>query len=358
MTRSFKIALAMTIVALGWVLSGTLSSSNTPTEQANKTEPANHFKVQVKQSLAQQVAREIVLQGEVDALRSVEIRAETHGNIQALGKDKGQQLSEGELIARIAPNERPARLEKARATLMLREADLKAGLRLRERNLLSDLQHQQNQAAVVAARADVTAIEIELAQTQIRAPFSGMLSARHVEVGDHVSVGDPIATLVDDQAALIKAQVPQHAIGDLALGQVVSATLLDGTEVTGTITYIASQADPATRTFAMEARTADHGGVRHFGQSARVRIALGETQAHLLSASALDLDTEGQLQVKTVDSSGIVQVHPVALLRNESEGVWLTGLPPAMQVITVGQGFVRAGEQVSIATADDGEEAQ
>ena len=63
MTRSFKIALAMTIVALGWVLSGTLSSSNTPTEQANKTGAESHFKVQVKQSLAQQVAREIVLQG-------------------------------------------------------------------------------------------------------------------------------------------------------------------------------------------------------------------------------------------------------------------------------------------------------
>lgn len=348
MTRSFKIATVMTIIATGWILSGTLSSQDTPSTEKPDSAPTEQFKVKVQSSRAQTIARQIVLQGEIDALRSVEIRAETHGNIQALGKDKGQTLAEGELIARIAPNERPARLEKARATLMLREADLKAGLRLRERNLLSDLQHQQNQAAVVAAQADVTAIEIELAQTRIRVPFSGVLSARYVEIGDHVSAGDPIATLVDDQALLIKAQIPQQHIAQVQPGQAVTATLLDGSSIAARITYLSRKADPQTRTFAMEAQGDNAQQLKHFGQSARVTINLGEASAHLLSPSVLDLNAGGELQIKAVDQNSKVVAHTVTLLRNSEVGVWLGGLPDTLSVITVGQGFVRQGEQVTV----------
>ncbi len=362
MTRSFKIAALMTVTATVWVLSGSLSSQTAEAPQKESaaqqraSEPAL-FRVQVTESQAQTVARHVQLQGEVDAARSVEIRAETSGRIAGLGKAKGERLAEGERIAHIAENDRPARLEKAKATLALRKADQAAGLKLRERNMLSDLQHQQNKAAVVAAQAEVRAIEIELEQTAVSAPFGGLLSARHVEVGDHVSVGDAIATLVDDASALIKAQVPQHHIGELSLGQRVTATLLDGSIIEGQISYIANMANPATRTFAMEARVEDSRGLRHFGQSARVEIALGDTAAHLLSPAVLDLDSDGKLQVKTVNEAGEVASHTVKLLRNETDGVWLTGLPDSSRVITVGQGFVRAGERVTVVAANAPTEA-
>ncbi|MDX1452500.1 MAG: efflux RND transporter periplasmic adaptor subunit [Oleiphilaceae bacterium] len=357
MKRSSTIALAMAVVATIWVLSGSLSSnSDQGVAQAKTTEPAL-FKVRTEPSQAQIIPRQITLQGEADAARLVTLRAETHGAIAALGKTKGERIKAGELIAQIAANDRPARLEKARATLALRQADLKAGNQLRERNLLSDLQHQQNKAAVVAAEAEVKAIEIELAQTSISAPFSGLLSARHVEIGDHVSVGDPIATLVDDSAVLIKAQVPQQHIGTVAIGQTVDATLLDGTTLQGRITYLANQSDSQTRTFAMEAQADNTRALRHFGQSARITINLGEVSAHHLPASVLDLDDKGQLQVKTVGDDQHVQTYGVKLLRNDKDGIWVSGLPEQANVITVGQGFVRAGEKVAtVAETDSGEQ--
>ena len=82
------------------------------------------------------------------------------------------------------------------------------------------------------------------------------------------------------------------------------------------------------------------------GISAEMRIPTGEVTAHFVSPAILSLDEAGTLGLKTVGEDGRVAFHPVDVVRAETDGVWLTGLPETARIITRGQGFVRAGDAV------------
>ena len=68
--------------------------------------------------------------------------------------------------------------------------------------------------------------------------------------------------------------------------------------------------------------------------------------AHFLSPAALALDNTGEVGVKSVDRQSLVRFHPVDLVRTEAKGVWVSGLPARLRIITRGQGFVNRGESV------------
>jgi multidrug efflux system membrane fusion protein len=83
------------------------------------------------------------------------------------------------------------------------------------------------------------------------------------------------------------------------------------------------------------------------GVTAELRIPVGTVLAHKVSPAVLTLDDDGTLGVKVVNERGAVEFYPADVAVSTSDGVWLAGLPDNANVITVGQGFVRAGEQVA-----------
>lgn len=351
MNRSLVFSIVMAIVATLWILSGNFKDDAEHQGQDVIAESSQRdeglFRVTVKQFKAQELTQRIDLQGEIDADRNVDIRAETEGAIAKLIAKKGDRMTAGQRVLNLAMNDRQARLARAKADLKVARAELKSSLSLKEKNLLSENQLQQNQANVMAAEAAVKEVELEIEHTHILSPFAGVLNDLHVEQGDYVAPGTVLATIVDDQALIISADVPQQHVAKLALGQVVEAKLLNGTELKGEITYISSSADLATRAFRIEALAQNSSQVKRFGQSARVSILLGQQKAHKLSPSLLSLDSQGELQIKGLDVEGRVKAYPVELLRSENDGVWLGGLPEVLELITVGQGFVSVGEKVS-----------
>ena len=88
------------------------------------------------------------------------------------------------------------------------------------------------------------------------------------------------------------------------------------------------------------------------GISAEVIIPTGEATAHFLSPSIVSLDTQGTLGIKTVDAEAKVTFFPIQIVKAQIDGIWVTGLPEAVDVITVGQGFVNAGEIVAPSAAE------
>ena len=234
----------------------------------------------------------------------------------------------------------------------MREAELEGANQLKAKRLISGNQLEQAVANVAAARASVKRIKVELSQTNIRAPFSGIVNERHVELGDYVSSGDPILELIDDTQVKIVARVPQQHISKLKEGQTLAAELLDGTRIEGTLTYISSYADQATRTFRVEAIAKPDGNLR-LGQSASVGLNLGELQAHKVSSSVLSLAADGSIFVNAVDDDNTVVRYPVEIIKNDSDGVWLSGLPADIRLIVVGQAFVAEGQSVEVSIEGD-----
>ncbi len=347
MNRSLIIAIALTVVAVGWVFSGSnATSESVAAEDSAAPIQPEKFKVKVKTIVAEAVTDSLFLQGQIEAAREIEIKAEVQGVVTRLGSDKGSRLKQGERIIELDVSDRLARLKKAKAELDVKKSERDAGAQLQQKNMLSKNQQQQNIANVLAAEAEVKEIQVEINKTLVKAPFATVLNDRYVEVGDYVSPGDPLVYLVDDSYVLISADVPQQYIAKLTLGQTVNAVLLDDREVEGKISFISTSADPNTRTFRIEAKSENTKGILRFGQSARVTIEIGEQKAHKLTGSLLDLNSEGILQVKGINVENKVITQTVDIIRSERDGIWLKGLPETFRVITVGQGFVTEGDEI------------
>jgi len=352
MNRSLTLSIVLTVFVVIWVLSGsglqaTASSEHTKVLDKSAEPKLVSLKVKVQVSVAELVDDSIFLKGQVEANREVEIKAELSGKVTLLEVEKGARVLAGDHIMALDLSDLNARLEKAKAELVLSELNRESGRKLKQKNLLSSHQLKEYETKVLSAKADVKQIEVEISKTNITAPFESVMNGFHVELGDYVSHGDPLATLIDDTHVKISADVPQQHISKLRLGQEVEAELIDGRKISGKITYISSVAKSGTRTFRIEAIAANLENLKYFGLSARVTVKLGQISAHKLSPALLDLNNLGELQVKGVSVENRVISRNVDIVRSERDGLWLTGLPDDFTVITTGQGFVSGGDIVN-----------
>jgi len=365
MNRSIVIAITLSVLVILWLLSGTTGEDQaiqqtSPTEQSENsaaTKDQDLFKVTVKAMDAVDIDETITMQGDLQPARAIVVKAETNGRIASIQVDKGQRVKAQALMIKIATDDRQARLEQAQAELKLREAELEAAKQLKTKRMISGNQLEQAIANVAAAKASVKQIRVELNHTNIRAAFAGIANERYVELGDYVAAGDPVIELIDDTHAKIAARVPQQHIAKLALGQNITAELIDGTHITGTVSFISSSAEAATRTFSVEAiantsSTNQHNTLR-LGQSARIKLTVGSIKAHKVSSSILGLAANGDIYVVAVDENNTVVRYKASIIKNDSDGVWLSGLPETLRLITVGHAFVAEGQSVAVSQEGD-----
>jgi multidrug efflux system membrane fusion protein len=243
--------------------------------------------------------------------------------------------------------DREARLRQTEALVRQRETDLKAVRTLKQKGLQAESRLIESETLLAAARAELAAVEMDIEHTQIVAPLAGVINELPVEVGEFIERGDPVATLVDDDVLLATAQAPQQSIARLQLGQTVKVQTITGQTLEGKITFISAMADARTRSFRVEAEIPNPEGRLTGGMSAVLRIPLETADGHFVSPSVLVLDDQGALGVKGVDRDNKVVFHPVRIVRTTAGGVWITGLPERVQLITLGQGFVGPGEVVA-----------
>ncbi|PWG62634.1 efflux transporter periplasmic adaptor subunit [Spiribacter halobius] len=325
------------------MLSGQIAGDTGPATPASEAEAP--VAVQVREMAAERVERELENQGDTVADQDVELRAQTAGRVAEVLVARGERVAAGDPILRLAMEDRAARRAEAEARVAQREADYEAAQRLGDDGFQAQTAVREARAALEAARAALAAIEEEIRHTTVRAPFDGVLEERPVEVGDFVAVGDPVARVVNADPLLAVINVAQQDIGRVRLGAEAVVELATGDRLEGVVSYISGAAQSGTRTFRVEVEAPNPDGLPA-GVSATVRIPLESVQAHFVTPAVLALEESGQLGVKTVNEAGEVVFHPVNIVRAEREGVWVTGLPERARVITVGQGFVRAGEPV------------
>jgi multidrug efflux system membrane fusion protein len=146
---------------------------------------------------------------------------------------------------------------------------------------------------------------------------------------------------------VVRGELAEKEVAQVALGMGASARLANGAVLEGRISYISAAASSETRSFTVEME-APNGQGAPAGITAEIKVPLEEVSAHKLSPALLTLNDAGVMGVKGVNDSGVVEFHEVELLRADSEGMWLAGLPSRLRLITTGQGFVRAGDRVEV----------
>jgi len=359
MKKSTLLALLIAAASAAWVLSGEygwlvgLSAKEKPAAATSVAERADRLEsrreppsVRVVHSIAESRLREIVARGRTQANRHVELKAEVPGQVVELPREKGVRVKKGDLMAKLSADDRVARLAETKAMVRQREIEFEAARKLADKGWRPETQFAANQASLEVARAKVAEMQIELGKTEIRAPFDGVIERRAAELGAYLKAGDPVATIVDGDPLLIVAQVTEQEVGALKVGAAGRASLVTGETVEGRIRFIAAAAEPETRTFRVELEVANPDFVLRDGVTAELRLPVKSLMAHRLSPAALTLDEAGAVGVRAVGADGVVAFHPAQVVADAPEGVWLTGLPPELDIIVVGQEFVRAGDRV------------
>lgn len=346
--QSSLIAAGLALGLTLWLLTG--MSEEPPVaadgERAALARAQTLTSVRVREFRAGPVRREITMNGRTEPNRAVTLRAETEGRVIELGAERGAAVSAGDVIARLDMRDRKARLAEAQAAVKQRRLEYEAAQKLSAKEFLSETQRAEVHARLEAARAAVKRMRLEIAHTTIRAPFDGVLQERDVELGDFVDVGNPVARIVDTDPLIVAGEVSEQEVAEIAVGDRGGARPVTGPSLQGQVRYIAAEADEATRTFRVELQIPNPGGALRAGVTTEVSLATRALQAHHLSSALLALNDAGEVGVKAVDEAGVVRFFPVRIVRSNAAGVWVTGLPETVRLITVGQGFVRAGEKV------------
>jgi multidrug efflux system membrane fusion protein len=168
-----------------------------------------------------------------------------------------------------------------------------------------------------------------------------------VDVGDYLSPGQPCALVVALDPFLVVGRVSEQDVHYIQIGNAGWAKLVTGERVEGKVRFVAKSSDAATRTFRVELEVPNPNGALRDGITAEMHIAAATVEAHKISPAILTLDERGQLGVRIVDQNKRVRFVLVKIIGDGPDGVWVTGLPKQVTIITVGQDYVSEGELVN-----------
>ncbi|MBV1926786.1 MAG: efflux RND transporter periplasmic adaptor subunit [Rhodobacteraceae bacterium] len=368
------------------------SDATDATETANDLSESvdlNAIRVVVLKSEATTIENAVVLRGQTQAHRDVQVRSETTAIVISDPLRKGAYVNKGDLLCQLDPGTRKAsllmaqanleeakshvpeseaRLQEAHARLQEAKINNNAAAKLSVGGYASSTRVAATEASVRSAEAGIesaksgvhsaragieaAAASVAVAQTEldrliIQAPFEGVLETDTAELGSLIQAGSLCATVIQLDPIKLVGYVPEAAVDLVNVGAKASAQLAGGQQVVGKVTFLSRSADPTTRTFLVEIAVANPGLAIRDGQTADIAISSDGALAHKLPQSSLTLNNDGQLGVRTVDSDNMVVFVVVDLLRDQADGIWVGGLPDKVDVIIAGQDFVTQGVVVN-----------
>lgn len=348
-SRPWLLAGIVAAAVIAWLASGSLTGRHEEAGKATDGAAAAAVavpRVQVRNQRSEPITRTISVFGRTAPARLVEIKAETSGRIERIDAARGEQVRQGAVMLRLDLRDRQARLDQARAGVAQHQTAYEGQLELKAQGYVSETQIADTLAKLEAAKAELLRAQLDLDYMVIRAPFDGVIQERKVEQGDYVRAGDPVITFVDNTRLIVTASIAEQDARFVSVEGTAVAKLVTGEQVRGRIRYIAPVAEEATRTFTVELEVPNASGKLPAGVTAEMQIPAGEVPAQKVSPAILSLAADGRIGVKTVDAQNRVVFNAVEIARSEPDGVWVTGLPATARIITVGEGYVSAGQQV------------
>ncbi len=350
--RSHLVSALVSVVAVAWIASGQLQSAEVPAQdKTTETKDARLPHVEVVASRSGNQSNILELFGRTEAEKTVEISAEIESRVAERPVDKGSFVRKGDVILRLATEDRKARYEEAKAALEMARVTHDAASRLAQKNFRSPVSLAEAKAELEAAKAAVAAAELELSHTTIRAPSDGILDAIPVEIGEVVSPGTVLARLIDLNPTLVVGHIAEKDRTAVSVGDTANVHLVTGPTLTGRVRYIARVADPQTRSFRVEVEIPNDDGRISEGLTADLGIMVGTIQAHRIPRAALTLSDEGQIGVKIVADDGTIRFLSGEFLREDGSDVLVAGLPESMNLVVDGQETVLDGQPVKASTS-------
>lgn len=247
----------------------------------------------------------VPLTGELVASAEAHVSADTNGVVTALKVERGQHVSRGDVIATVDARTAQLGADAASAQRALAEVQLKTAQdecaraeALHRDGAIPNAQYDRTMAqcaaqaqAVEAAQANASLAGTNAAKAQIRAPFSGTVGEKLVDVGEFVAAAQPVITLYTDEALRVRFSVPERQSAAVHEGQAARFAVTTAPDAAhdAIVRYVSPALRAPARDLVVEAEVQDPTGLKP-GMYARLDLAVDETPRVTVPDAAVHTD--------------------------------------------------------------------
>jgi membrane fusion protein (multidrug efflux system) len=297
--------------------------------------------------------------GTVAAVQGVTVSADLPGIVDRIAFESGRAVDQGDVLVELDTRQEQAQLAAAEAQLEVTRLNFERMQGLVEQDAVSRAEFDNAAAAHKRAEAGVREIRATIGRKTVRAPFSGVLGIRQVNLGQYLTGGDPVVPLQSLNPIYVNFGVPQQDAARMQGGRRVRVTVgeLGELEFTGRVSAVDAVVDEATRNVQVQATLANPGGKLRPGMFVQAQVILDADHTVVaLPASAISYAPYGDSvfivsDLKTPDGKtyrGVrQQVVKLGAARGDRVAV-LSGINPGEEVVTSGVFKLRNGAPVRV----------
>ncbi|MFH1139269.1 MAG: efflux RND transporter periplasmic adaptor subunit [Pseudomonadota bacterium] len=307
--------------------------------------------------------------GRLAANRDVTLAAEVGGVVEDFFFDVGDPVAEGRAMARIDPTDyrlaaadAQAGLDAARAQVAAAASSYERARNLLPKNVIPNDSFERIEAEYLAAKAAAARARVQLdlarerlAKTEIKAPFSGLVAARMVELGQMLSPGSPVMQLLDSRRMKVRLNVAEndYALLDPADPVEILVEAYPDKKFSGRIDRLGVKADPFTNTFSVEILIENKELILKDGLTARVRVTARVIEGAVLIPQSAILFREGGQEVFVAGPGDRAELREITLGRVQGADIQVvSGLKPGDRLVTVGASYVKEGGAMTVSSPD------
>lgn len=297
--------------------------------------------------------------GTVTAINGASLSAEVGGIVDSINFESGADVQKGDVLLTLRPNNDPAVLAQLQAQARLDAINYARDQKQFAANAVSQSTVDTDRANLDAANAQVAAQQASMAEKIVRAPFSGRLGIRQVDLGQYLQPGTAIVTLEQLNPLFVDFYLPQQSIAQLQTGQKVDVSVdaYPGQSFAAQITAIGATIDSATRSLAVRATLANDELKLRPGMFASIAVESGAPkQAITLPQTAISYSSYGDTvylitagkDAQGQDAQVAKQVFVTLGATRGDQVQVLSGVQAGDEVVTAGQVKLHNGAPVTI----------
>ncbi len=308
--------------------------------------------VKVVKAERQPISVFLMSSANLEALRKVDVVARVSGIVRRIFVEEGTTVRKNRILATLDDTELQLQVQQARARAENSRRLFDRAKDMFHKNLISKEQYDDAKFQYETAASQLEAAQLQLLYAKIRAPISGVVTQRFIELGNQVSVNQKVFTMVDYDTLYARIFIPEKDIPKVHVGQRATVTVeaYPGRVFKGRVKMISPIVDPASGTVKVTVDLLKRGTPLLPGMFATVRI-ITEThpKALVIPKRALLLESETDRVFVVQDS--VARQRDVKLGFSDGDRVEvLSGLTPGEWVVVVGQEGLQNGAQVRMVT--------
>ena len=296
--------------------------------------------------------------GSVAAVQGVTVSADLPGVVQSIGFESGRPVKAGQTLVQLDASQERAQLASAEAKKELTRLELNRARGLRDEKVVSQADLDAAEAANLQAEAAIAEIKATIGRKTIRAPFSGVLGIRQVNLGQYLNAGDPVVALQSYDPIYVNFNVPQRDLGRISMGSEVhiSSEGIEG-DIVGKVSAVDAVVDQATRNVQVQALVRNPDRKLKAGMFVKAEVRLPQrTSLVPLPASSILYAPYGDSvfiveEITSKDGQKYMGVRQQVVKLGPSKGDQvgvLDGVKPGEEVVTSGVFKLRNGAAVLV----------